>query len=192
MLQLEKLKAHLKRGHVYRREDLAQWSKSVDRHLEELIKDGTLEKLSQGLYYFPKLSVFGKVPPDDNTLIESFLKDKRFLIMSPNYYNTLGVGTTQLYNNVVIYNHKRHGNIHLGNRVFEFRYKPHFPSKLTDEFLLVDLADNLECLAEDKNEVRKKMMVKVLKMDSSKLKNAVTTYGSARTKKLFKTQLAGA
>lgn len=32
MTRLEQLKKRLKPGHVYRRADLAQWSKSVDRH----------------------------------------------------------------------------------------------------------------------------------------------------------------
>ena len=62
MSRLDELKTHLKRGQVYRRDEFKVWSKSVDRHLEQLTEDGTLEKLSQGLYYFPKLSAFGKTP----------------------------------------------------------------------------------------------------------------------------------
>jgi hypothetical protein len=42
-------------------------------------------------------------------LIEAFLKDDRFLMVSPNDYNSLGVGTTQLYNEPVVYNRNRHG-----------------------------------------------------------------------------------
>ncbi|RYG31935.1 hypothetical protein EON81_21775, partial [bacterium] len=41
-------------------------------------------------------------------------QDNRFLVTSPNAYNTLGVGTTQLYNKKTVYNHKRHGNFTLG------------------------------------------------------------------------------
>lgn len=37
------------------------------------------------------------------------LKDARFLLTSPNAYNGLGVGTTQLYARAVVYNHKGHG-----------------------------------------------------------------------------------
>jgi hypothetical protein len=37
----------------------------------------------------------------------------RFLLTSPNAYNTLGVGTTQLYDKTVVYNHKRHGHFML-------------------------------------------------------------------------------
>src|SRR3984893_17405908 len=126
MTKLDALKKHLRPGQVYRREDLARWSNAVDRHLKQLVKDGTLTKLSGGLYAYPKETDFGKAPPDDRTLVKTFLKDDRFLLASPNAYNRLGVGTTQLYDKTVVYNHKRHGTFTLGGRTFEFRMKPTF------------------------------------------------------------------
>jgi hypothetical protein len=185
MNRLEELKRHLKRGQVYRRDDLAKWSKSVDRHLDALVEEDTLQKLSQGLYYYPKLSVFGKTPPKEDVLIRSFLKDDRFLLTSPSSYNSLGVGTTQLYNERTVYNHKRHGEFKLGNRKFSFRMKPHFPSKVTKEFLLVDLVNNLETLAEDPTEVLKNIALKVRTMDTKKLKRYVSQYGNAKAKKIL-------
>jgi hypothetical protein len=185
MSRLQQLKNQLKPGEVYRRTELANWSKSVDRHLDELVQEGTLQKLSQGLYYFPKESVFGKTPPDENMLVQSFLKDHRFLLTSPNAYNSLGVGTTQLYNVRTVYNHKRHGEFILGNQTFHFRIKPHFPKKVTDDFLLVDLVNNLEKLAEDKADVFKKVSAKVQLMDRKKMKHSVAEYGSVKTKKFF-------
>ena len=185
MNRLEELKSHLKRGQVYRRDDLAKWSKSVDRHLDALVEEDTLQKLSQGLYYYPKLSAFGKTPPEEEVLIRSFLKDDRFLLTSPSSYNSLGVGTTQLYNERTVYNHKRHGEFKLGNRKFSFRMKPHFPSKVTKEFLLVDLVNNLETLAEDPTEVLKNIALKVHTMDTKKLKRYVSQYGNAKAKKIL-------
>ncbi|WP_245444832.1 hypothetical protein [Pseudaminobacter soli (ex Li et al. 2025)] len=38
----------------YRREELAQWSSSVDRHLQQLLAEGYLTKLSTGVYHRPK------------------------------------------------------------------------------------------------------------------------------------------
>ena len=191
MTRLNELKKHLKRGKVYRRADLSEWSKSVDRHLEELVSEGILEKLSPGLYYFPKTSTFGKVPPDEEVLVRSFLKDDRFLLVSPNFYNSLGVGTTQLYNKKIVYNHKRHGKFKLGNRDFEFQLKHHFPSKITEEFLLVDLANNLEHLAEDREDILNKLLTKASQLPFQKLKQAVFQYGSAQTKKTFKLFMVG-
>lgn len=185
MSRLQQLKRQLKLGEVYRRTELANWSKSVDRHLDELVQEGTLQKLSQGLYYYPKESAFGKTPPDENMLVESFLKDHRFLLTTPNVYNSLGVGTTQLYNERTVYNHKRHGEFKLGNKTFQFKIKPHFPKKITPEFLLVDLVNNLESLAEDSSEVLKKVADKVEVMDKKKLKHSVVEYGSVKAKKLF-------
>ncbi len=185
MNKLQELKKHLKRGKVYRRADLSMWSKSVDRHLDELVQEGTLQKLSQGLYYYPEVTVFGKTPPEEEVLVRSFLKDKRFLVTSLNAYNTLGVGTTQLYNGKTVYNHKRHGDFNLGGMMFSFRVKPHFPLKATPEFLLVDLLNNLDQLAEDSNEVVSKVRSKARTMDAKKLKKSLQEYGSVKAKKIL-------
>jgi hypothetical protein len=157
----------------------------VDRHLHELQEDGTLQKVAPGLYYYPNVSAFGKTPPDDRELIRAFLKDDRFLLTSPNDYNKLGLGTTQLYNKLIVYNHKRHGEFKLGSRNFSFQRKPHFPEKVTPEFLLVDLVNNLENLAEDEALILERLKHKVSQMRSKSLLSALTQYGSVKTKKLF-------
>lgn len=179
------LKKHLQQGQVYRREDLAKWSGSVDRHLGLLVKEGTLQKLSRGLYYVPEQTTFGKTPPNEEIVIRSFLKDDRFLVTSPNDYNSLGIGTTQLYNQRTVYNHKRHGKFKLGNRHFDFRIKPHFPKKLTQEFLLVDLVNNLNSLAEDREAVLRNVFSKATHMEQEKLRDSVAEYGNTKTKKLL-------
>ncbi len=185
MNKLQELKKHLKRGKVYRRADLSKWSTSVDRHLDELVKEGSLQKLSQGLYFYPEVTVFGEAPPEEEVLVRSFLKDSRFLLTSFNAYNTLGVGTTQLYNQKTVYNHKRHGDFNLGGKTFSFRVKPHFPSKVTQEFLLVDLLNNLDQLAEDPKEVVSKVRFKAKSMDAKKLKKSLQEYGTIKAKKLL-------
>ncbi|WP_291247083.1 DUF6088 family protein [Flavobacterium sp.] len=185
MNKLQELKKHLRRGKVYRRADLSKWSKSVDRHLDELVQEGTLQKLSQGLYYYPEVTVFGETPPEEEVLVRSFLKDKRFLVTSLNAYNSLGVGTTQLYNGKTVYNHKRHGDFNLGGMMFSFRVKPHFPNKVTPEFLLVDLLNNLDQLAEDPKEVVSKVYSKAKTMNAKKLKKSLLEYGSIKAKKML-------
>jgi len=185
MKQLEALKKHLKQGEVYRRADLQKWSTSVDRHLQQLIKDGTVEKLSGGLYYVLKQSVFGKTPADEKELIRAFLKDDRFLVMSPNDYNALGVGTTQLYNTRRVYNYKRHCNFKLGNREFQFVRKPFVPDKLTKEFLLVDLANNLKHLAEDQPALLENVKRRAKDLDPKRLKQLVNDFGTVGTKHMF-------
>ena len=175
----------LQAGKVYRREDLAQVSNAVDRHLRELVSGGTLKRLAQGLYYVPKKSVFGVLPPDDQELVATFLRDKDFLVFSPSSYNTLGLGTSQLYNKTLVYNRKRHGIFSFGNRQFDFRVKPRFPKKLTPEYLLVDAINNLDELAEDKNRVLELVARRLPGFDQASLKRVVSDYGSVATKKRF-------
>lgn len=106
----------------------------------------------------------------------------------PNAYNSLGVGTTQLYDNTVIYNHKRHGEFELSNRKFALRMKPRFPKSLTKEFLLVDLVNHVDQLAEAKDEVLKRGTTRVAESDQKRLLSA---YGSERAKKFFEGALRG-
>lgn len=185
MNKLEELRSHLKSGKVYRRAELAKWSSAVDRHLKQLVDSGDLVKLSAGLYLRPKQTVFGKAPADDTTLVSAFLRDKRFLITSPNAYNALGVGATQLYNETIVYNHKRHGHFKLGGRSFEFRCKPAFPRRMTEEFLLVDLMNNLDQVAEDQHVVQARVKEKSAQLDGRSLRHAAQEFGTVRTRKFF-------
>ncbi|OKO83967.1 hypothetical protein AC628_00890 [Bradyrhizobium sp. NAS96.2] len=185
MTRLEELKRHLKPGGVYRREDVARWTNAVDRHLRQLTDAKVLTKAAGGLYVYPKETAFGPAPATDEKLVGGFLKDRRFLLASPNVYNGLGVGTTQLYDKTVVYNHKRHGDFQLGGRKFAFRVKPHFPKSLSQEFLLVDLVNNVDSLAEAKNEVLGRVKQRASAMDRARLRRAVRDYGNARTRKFF-------
>jgi hypothetical protein len=189
MSTLNKVKKHLRPGQIYRRSDFERWSNSVDRHLKQLQSDGTLRKLSRGLYLRPKKTAFGDAPAKDEKLVQRFLKDDNFLMTSPNAYNALGIGTTQLYNETVVYNHKRHGFFKLGNRVFKFQRKP-FPPSLSTEFLLVDLVNNLNQLAEDTNKLLDHVKAKASSMDRRVLSNTARKYGRVRTKKFFDEVLA--
>ena len=190
MSKFDQFKAKLRPGQTYRRADLAQWSTAVDRHLKEALQAGALTKLAGGLYYAPKETAFGKAPPEDDTLVATFLKGGPFLLASPNAYNVLGVGTTQLHNKTVVYNHKRHGKFALGGRTYDFRMKPTFPKKLSREFLLVDLVNNLDQLGEDPREVLERVKDRLSSSDTARLKRAAQTYGSERAKKFFARALA--
>ncbi|MEI8013166.1 MAG: hypothetical protein WCI27_11945 [Candidatus Omnitrophota bacterium] len=141
--------------------------------------------MSQGLYYCPAKASFGEVPPQDEKLVAGFLKSEDFLLTSPNLYNSLGVGTTQLYNTCVVYNHKRHGRFELGGKMFDFRLKHKFPKELSEEFLLIDLLNNMNQLAEDKASVLNNVKVKVLGRLETGLKRVVNAYAGERTKSLL-------
>jgi hypothetical protein len=185
MSALNEFKRQLRPGQVYRRADLAQWSNAVDRHLRQLIKDGTLQRVYQGVYAYPKKTLFGKAAPEDCSLVKAFLKTDDFLLFSLNAYNALGVGTTQLYNEQIVYNRKRHGRFKLSNRTFNFQIKPYFPKELSKEFLLVDLVNNISKLAEEQDVVLGRVSQVAARMDASTLKKEARRYGGAKAKKLF-------
>jgi hypothetical protein len=179
----KQLADELQAGRVYRHMDLAHLSKSVDRHLKQLLSIGTLKKLAKGLYYIPKQSKFGPLPLTDEQVVRAVLRDNEFLVFSPSSYNTVGLGSTQLYNSTWVYNHKRHGVFKLGNRQFHFRVKPRFPKKLTPEFLYIDLLNNLGELAEDRDVVLSHALTKLWSFNKSVLLKALGNYGSMTTRK---------
>jgi len=175
----------LRPGQVYRRADLVQWSTAVDRHLKQAVEAGRLSKLAGGLYYAPKQTAFGPAPAEDKKLVATFLKGGPFLMASPNAYNGLGVGTTQLQNKTVVYNHKRHGKFTLGGQTFDFRMKAAFPRKLSREFLLVDLVNNVDQLGEEAADVLQRVRERLPASAVTRLKTAVRSYGSEKAKKFF-------
>jgi hypothetical protein len=191
MFKLDIVKKNLKPGALYRRSDLAKLSTSVDRHVALLVKEGVLKKVGPGLYLKPLTSKWGEVPSEDKDLVRAFLKDDRFLVVSFNNYNGLGLGTTQLYNHTVVYNHKRHGQFRLGNRVYDFRMKPDFPVQFNRETLLVDMLNNLSELAEDEEKVLEALKRKKATFDKVELNHAARLYGKVKTKKIVKELVDG-
>jgi hypothetical protein len=177
---------HIKPGEVYRRSDLEYYSTAIDRHLAQLKKVGTLVKLNQGLYYAPKQSKFGIIPPDDRQLVERFLKDDDFLLVSPNTYNSLGFGLTQLYNSIWVYNHKRKGEFQLNGKTFEFKLKSSFPKNISREYLLVDLLNNIEELAEDQSQTLDKLNNNIDSFNAEALMKVTQLYGNGKTKRKLK------
>lgn len=175
----------LRRGKVYRRSDLLALSIPLYRKLNELVEHGIIHKLSRGLYYYPILTDFGVAPPNEKVLLKAFLKTDNFLVISPNDYNMLGLGTTQLYNDRYVYNLKRHGESEVGGRKISFRKKRMLPEKPTPEFLIVDLVNNISTLAEDTVMILKKVRTKVKTMNQEELLQCVSDYGNAKTKRLF-------
>jgi len=190
MNALENVKTKLKPGQVYRRSDLEKMSRSVDRDVAGLVSEGSLVKVGSGLYQCPQHSRFGVLPASTDKLLTSFLKDDDYLVTSPNDYNALGLGTTQLYNYQIVYNHKRHGRFELGGQLFEFHRKPRFPKKVTAEFLLVDLLNNLKQLAEDRGAVLARVRAKVPEMDAKRLSAAAKSFAKVATRKFVEEALA--
>lgn len=175
------LARRLRPGGVYRRQDLAQFSSNIDRHLKRLLDEGTLEKLKNGLYACPRKSTFGDVPPSEKKLLRAFLKSSNFAVYSPSVFNSLGFGTTQLYAMRVVLNQKRAGNHELGGWKYYFRRWLKIPRTLTREVLVVELLNGLKRLAEDPDKVLEGVKKKLASFDKEKLSKASTLYGTYST-----------
>lgn len=184
-LKRDNILSHMKPGIVYRRESLARFSSNLDRDLNYLLTTNKLKKLATGLYIRPKHSRFGLLPPSDKALVKAFLK-KSFLMYSWNDYNTLGFGLTQLYNEVVVYNHERHEKIKLNGRTFSFK-RPNngFPAKLTREFLLVDLLNNAKYVTEDADGLKSLVKNYLNEFDGNLIKKLAIMYGKIATRKFI-------
>jgi hypothetical protein len=183
----EKLNRKMSFGHVYRRDTLLPFSKAIDRDLEALVSMGTLQKLAYGLYYKPAVSSFGVLPPKDQELVTCFLREDNFLLYSRNEYNALGVGLTQLYNRVVVLNYKRQGIFKLGNREYDFRKTNRgFPKKMSPEFLLIDLLNNFQELAEDTSLLKDRIKKSLHRFNKTKLLSMAKAYGKVSTNRFFK------
>lgn len=184
-LKRDNVLSHMKSGVVYRRVGLLPYSNNLDRDLNTLVNQNKLKRPAPGLYYKPKSSRFGLLPPSDEALVKAFLK-KSFLMYSWNDYNTLGLGLTQLYNQVVVYNTERHEEVTLGNRKFAFK-RPNngFPAQLTREFLLVDLLNNAKYLTEDVNCLESTVKTKLGEFDHTLLPQLAEQHGKVYTRKLI-------
>ena len=72
--------------------------------LERLQKKGVIKKISKGIFYKPKVTIFGELKPNEKELLRPYLFDNgnRIAYVTGNYlYNQLGL-TTQLTGNLKI------------------------------------------------------------------------------------------
>ena len=130
-----------RRGRVYRTRDLARWSTNPTRLANQLVERGLLQRLAHGLYLHPDQSKFGPVPPTDQALLRAFLGGSPFVLTGPEVWNALGLGTTALHADTLVYNTKRSGTFQLGGRTYRLR-RVAFPRTPSREWFVVDLLEH--------------------------------------------------
>jgi len=159
---------------------------SVDRALRELVNSGKLRKLKPSLYYLPRESRWGAVPATLENLVSTFLKSTNYLMLTSADYNSLGLVLNQLWNEVRIYNNKRHKKLKLANYNCVFQ-RPNngFSAKITKEFILVDLLNNINDVGEDPDVLKGRVIKNINKFDAKKLKKLSVQYGKVGTKKII-------
>jgi hypothetical protein len=78
------------------------------------------------------------------------------------------------------------GEFQLNGKTFEFKLKSAFPKHIYREYLLVDLLNNLDNLAEDQIHAVYKLPSNVRNFDMDALMKATQQYGTGKTKRALK------
>jgi len=192
MTNADNLLKEMKPGRVYRRAELAHFSKAVDRDLKALVKRELVRRAATGLYYRPRKSRWGEVPAGIHELACAFLKTDDFLVTSLNVFNSLGVGLTQMVNATMVYNRKRAGKFTLDGMVYEFKRPGNYPAKVTEEYLYVDLLNNFEDLPERPDNFEVLLKKRLMQFPRNKLKKHAQSYGKMKTQKMLQELTADA
>lgn len=185
----QKLNDYMTPGRVYRLRELTGVSSNLSRDIKKLVEAGEVVCASAGIYYKPEMTRFGPRPAAPEELIRAFLNDDKFLLTSRNAYNSLGLGLTQLYNESTVLNRKRHGEFILDGTRYTFRIERNVPEDLSKEFLLVDLLNNFDQLAEDTTLLQESLPRELQKLDRATLLQASKDYGRVATRKYVEAQL---
>ncbi|WP_108961523.1 hypothetical protein [Leptospira ellinghausenii] len=184
-MSIAELKRHLKPGHSYRRGELITYSPSVDRELKKLVKIGYVKKERNGLYSRLGTSKFGEVPVATKELVKKFLNTNDFLIVEYNKFNSLGLGLTQLYKEMVVYNHKRHGRFKLGSDKLYFKRRNGYPLEVNREFLLIEYLNERKKLAEEALDLENKIKNLIDNLNIAKLKRYAKDFGKVAVRKMI-------
>jgi hypothetical protein len=160
---------------------------------KRLARRGELVPLGRGLFAHPKRGRFGLVPPTDEELVRAFLDDSPFVFTGPERWNALGLGTTALSTERLVYNSKRTGPFTLGGRRFRLR-RVAFPKTPTPEWFVVDLFEHAEQAAASRGDLAA-ALARVLrsgKLDRGRLGEMAARYGTKKTLRQVEAALADA
>jgi len=173
-------------GRVYRTKDLARWSANAPRLAQRLVRDGALVPLAQGLFFHPKRSRFGVVPPRDEELMRGFLDGAPFVFTGPDHWNALGLGSTAMHAVTTVYNTKRSGTFELGGRRFVLR-RVAFPEQPNPEWYVVDLLEHAEQAGASRADLTRALARAVARrtFDGPRLREMGARYGSKATRALL-------
>ncbi|MFC1539912.1 hypothetical protein ACFL41_00315 [Gemmatimonadota bacterium] len=173
-------------GMVYRTSDLSKWTTNPSRTADRLVREGELVYLAKGLYYRPRLSRFGQLPPDHKKLLRAFLKNDQFLITGPVLWAELGLGATAAFAHTLVYNTRRSGYFDLGGRKYYLRRIP-FPTDPTTEWFVIDLIEHHDMAGISLEEISENLIdaLRNNRFDRGLLTRMGARYGKERTRRIL-------
>ena len=84
--------------------------------LSRMCKDGSITRITKGIYCRPKVSKFGTIPPSESEIVRSFTENGQGVVVGYSLYNALKL-TTQVPKRVSVYSslieeqHRQIGNV---------------------------------------------------------------------------------
>jgi hypothetical protein len=139
----------------------------------------------------PRASRFGDVPPSDEDLLRAFLGDAPFVVTGPPAWNALGLGSTALHADTLVYDTKRSGTFHLGGRTFRLR-RVAFPENPPAEWFVVDLLQHADEAGVSRREVVKAVERSLAagRLDADRLRAMAERYARRSVRALLAAMLA--
>jgi len=178
-------------GQVLRTKALSAWSANPVRLAQRLVCEGRLQKLGQGLFAVPRLSRFGRVPPDLQAVLTAYLEGAPFVLTGPPAWNSLGLGSTAMWAHSLVYNTKRTGDFMLGNQPVRFR-RVRFPEQPTPEWFAVDLLESLSSAGLSLEELRPRLVEALRggRLDPVRLRAMAAEYSTAPHRRFLEQALS--
>lgn len=118
--KIEKQIKKLKEGTTFKYQQLSIESSEYSaaaKAIERLIEKGIIKRVSTGVFYKPKQTIFGELKPNEEELLKSYLfqKNKRIAyITGISLYNRMGL-TTQVPRNIKIASRDKRITVSVGN-----------------------------------------------------------------------------
>ena len=176
-----------KPGRVYRTAELRQWSANPTRLAKRLVSQGRLRQAAHGMFYAPVQSNFGATPASTTETLRAFFVGSSFLISGPPKWNALGLGSTAMFAETLVYNTKRTGEFVFDGRRYLLR-RVLFPENPPQEYFVIDLIQHHDVAGVSLEELEQRLTAGLTdgKWDRMTLLRMAERYGTKATYALVK------
>ncbi len=156
--------------------DLSEYSAAA-KAIERLIEKGIIKRVSTGVFYKPKQTIFGELKPNEEELLKPYLfqNNKRIAYITGVYlYNRMGL-TTQVARNIKIASRDKRITVSVGN----IKGKPvkSYVDVTDKNFYLLEILDALKDFKKipdlDKNSGIKIISTQLKKLNTKEIKQLI-------------------
>lgn len=185
------VQVQLEPGRVYRTADLSRWGRNPTRLAARLVARSELRRLGHGLFYAPRPSRFGEVPPTDEALLDCLLGGTPYVVTGPPRWNALGLGATAVFARTLVYNMKWSGTRAVGTRTYEFQ-RTSFPVDPPSEWFVIDLLRHASDAGVDRDDVERHLAVALAagRFDAQRLREMAATFGGHAEREVVRRAVA--